>query len=288
MPEFIEISDLNASGCEVFTKLTEAQLRNRLEPEKGIFIAESPKVIELAINAGYEPVSILTEKRCVEGFLNSAAEAPGCAAGIMRRCGDIPVYLAPQDILSRLTGYKLNRGVLCAVRRPVPKSAEDICQNAHRIAVLENIVDSTNIGAVFRSAAALGIDAVLITPSCCDPLLRRSVRVSMGTVLLVPWAVIGEEVGDWPGKGLELLRSWGFRTAAMALSDSSVSIDDPILAAEEKLAIVLGTEGDGLSETTIASCDYTVKIPMSLGVDSLNVAAAGAVAFWQLRWQGKR
>lgn len=278
MPEFIEINDLNAPGCEVFTKLTEAQLRNRLEPEKGIFIAESPKVIDLAISAGCELVSILTEKRCLEG----------CASGIIQRCGDIPVYLAPPEVLSQMTGYKLNRGVLCAVRRPKPRSAEEICRNAHRIAVLENIVDSTNIGAAFRSAAALGIDAVLVTPSCCDPLLRRSVRVSMGTVLLVPWSVIGEESSDWPGKGIEQLHSWGFRTAAMALSDRSVSIDDPDLAAEDKLAIVLGTEGDGLSSSTIASCDYTVKIPMSLGVDSLNVAAAGAVAFWELRWRGER
>jgi tRNA G18 (ribose-2'-O)-methylase SpoU len=278
MPEFIEINDLNAPGCEVFTKLTEAQLRNRLEPEKGIFIAESPKVIDLAISAGCELVSILTEKRCLEG----------CASGIIQRCGDIPVYLAPPEVLSQMTGYKLNRGVLCAVRRPKPRSAEEICRNAHRIAVLENIVDSTNIGAAFRSAAALGIDAVLVTPSCCDPLLRRSVRVSMGTVLLVPWAVIGEESSDWPGKGIEQLHSWGFRTAAMALSDRSVSIDDPDLAAEDKLAIVLGTEGDGLSSSTIANCDYTVKIPMSLGVDSLNVAAAGAVAFWELRWRGER
>lgn len=274
MPEFIEINDLNAPGCEVYTKLTEAQLRNRLEPEKGIFIAESPKVIKLAIDAGYELVSMLTEKRCLDG----------CASEVINCCGDIPVYLAPTEVLSQMTGYKLNRGVLCAVRRPKPKSAEEICRSAHRIAVLENIVDSTNIGAVFRSAAALGIDAVLVTPSCCDPLLRRSVRVSMGTVLLVPWAMIGEEASDWPSKGLEMLNSLGFKTAAMALSDRSVSIDDPSLAAESKLAIVLGTEGDGLSPKTIASCDYTVKIPMSLGVDSLNVAAAGAVAFWQLRW----
>lgn len=278
MPEFIEINDLNAPGCEVFTKLTEAQLRNRLEPEKGIFIAESPKVIDLAISSGYELVSILTEKRCLEG----------CASVIIQRCGDIPVYLAPPEVLSQMTGYKLSRGVLCAVRRPKPRSAEEICRNAHRVAVLENIVDSTNIGAAFRSAAALGIDAVLVTPSCCDPLLRRSVRVSMGTVLLVPWAVIGEESSDWPGKGIEQLHAWGFRTAAMALSNRSVSIDDPALAAEDKLAIVLGTEGDGLSSSTIASCDYTVKIPMSLGVDSLNVAAAGAVAFWELRWRGER
>ncbi len=276
MPNFIEITTLDHPGCEVYTKLTEAQLRNRLEPEKGIFIAESPKVIELAMQRGYELVSMLTEKRCLDG----------CAGDLIRNCGDIPVYLADQDILSTMTGYKLNRGVLCAVRRPAARSAEDICRDAHRVAVLENIVDTTNIGAVFRSAAALGIDAVLVTPSCCDPLLRRAVRVSMGTVLVVPWAQIGEEPEDWPEKGLSLLNSWGFKTAAMALSDDSVSIDDPVLAAEDKLAIVLGTEGDGLSKDTIARCDHTVKIPMSNGVDSLNVAAAGAVAFWQLKWRG--
>lgn len=276
MPNFIEITTLDHPGCEVYTKLTEAQLRNRLEPEKGIFIAESPKVIELAMQRGYELVSMLTEKRCLDG----------CAGALIRNCGDIPVYLADQDILSTMTGYKLNRGVLCAVRRPAARSAEDICRDAHRVAVLENIVDTTNIGAVFRSAAALGIDAVLVTPSCCDPLLRRAVRVSMGTVLVVPWAQIGEEPEDWPEKGLSLLNSWGFKTAAMALSDDSVSIDDPVLAAEDKLAIVLGTEGDGLSKDTIARCDHTVKIPMSNGVDSLNVAAAGAVAFWQLKWRG--
>lgn len=274
MPEFIEIDSLSAPGCEVFTQLTEAQLRNRLEPEKGIFIAESPKVIAMAIDRGLELVSILTEKRCLDG----------CAADIISRCGDIPVYLAPPELLEKMTGYRLNRGVLCAVRRPKPLNAQEICRNAHRIAVLENIVDTTNIGAVFRSAAALGMDAVLITPSCCDPLLRRAVRVSMGTVLAVPWAVIGDAPEDWPDRGLQLLNEWGFRTAAMALSDRSVSIDDPRLAAEERLAVILGTEGDGLSENTIAQCDYTVKIPMSHGVDSLNVAAAGAVAFWQLRW----
>lgn len=276
MPEFIEIDDLSAPCCEVFTKLTEAQLRNRLEPEKGIFMAESPKVIAMALDHGLEPLSILTEKRCLDG----------CAADILNRCGDIPVYLAPSELLEKMTGYRLNRGVLCAVRRPKPKNAEEICRNAHRIAVLENIVDTTNIGAVFRSAAALGMDAVLLTPSCCDPLLRRAVRVSMGTVFAVPWAVIGDSAEDWPQRGLELLHDWGFRTAAMALSDRSVSISDPQLAAEERLAVILGTEGDGLSQSTIAQCDYTVKIPMSHGVDSLNVAAAGAVAFWQLRWQG--
>lgn len=278
MPEFIEITDLSAPGADAYTKLTEAQLRNRLEPEKGIFIAESPKVIALALDAGYEIVSVLTEERCLEG----------CAKEIIHRLGDVPVYLAGQELLSQITGYKLNRGVLAAVKRPAPKNAEEICRNAHRIAVLENIVDSTNLGAAFRSAAALGIDAVLITPSCCDPLLRRAVRVSMGTVLLVPWAVICDTPEDWFSTGTAKLNSWGFKTAAMALSDKSVSIDDPALAAEEKLAIVLGTEGDGLSKDTIAHCDYTVKIPMYHGVDSLNVAAAGAVAFWELRWRGGR
>lgn len=275
MPELIKVSSLGFPGSEIFTGLTEHQLRNKLEPEKGIFIAESAKVVSLALDAGYEPVSILTEERCLHGE----------AKEVVDKCGDIPVYIAEPGVLSEITGYKLNRGVLGAFRRPAPANAEVICRNAHRIAVLENIVDTTNIGAVFRSAAALGIDAVLITPSCCDPLLRRAVRVSMGTILLVPWAVIGDSPEDWINNGTDILRSWGFRSAAMALSDNSVSIDDPVLAAEDKLAIVLGTEGDGLSKQTIAHCDYTVKIPMAHGVDSLNVAAAGAVAFWQLRWR---
>ena len=283
MPRFIEITDLSVPEAEVYTKLTEAQLRNRLEPQKGIFIAESPKVIKLALEAGYEVLSMLTEKRCLEG----------CAAEIidllnaLPQYAELPVYLAEHELLSGITGYQLNRGLLAAVRRPAPKSPQEICRGSHRIAVLENIVDSTNLGAAFRSAAALGIDAVLITPSCCDPLLRRAVRVSMGTVLLVPWAVVCGSPEEWYEDGTSLLNSWGFKTAAMALSDNSVSIDDPALAAEDKLAIVLGTEGDGLSAKTIAKCDYTVKIPMSHGVDSLNVAAAGAVAFWQLRWRGE-
>ncbi len=281
MPQYIEITDLSAPAAEVYTRLTEAQLRNRLEPEKGIFIAESPKVIKLAAEAGYEILSMLTERRCLEG----------CAAEIMEllsaspKYDGLPVYLAGHELLSGITGYQLNRGLLAAVRRPAPADPRELCRSAHRVAVLENIVDSTNMGAIFRSAAALGIDAVLITPSCCDPLLRRAVRVSMGTVLLVPWAQICSSPEEWYESGTELLRSWGFRTAAMALSDDSVSIDDPRLADEERLAIVLGTEGDGLSKETIARCDYTVKIPMSHGVDSLNVAAAGAVAFWQLKWR---
>ena len=281
MPRFIEITDLSAPEAEVYTKLTEAQLRNRLEPEKGIFIAESPKVIKLALEAGCEVLSMLTERRCLDG----------CAAEIislldtMPQCAELPIYLAEHELLSGITGYQLNRGILAAVRRPSTKDPAEICRKAHRIAVLENIVDSTNLGAAFRSAAALGIDAVLVTPSCCVPLLRRAVRVSMGTVLLVPWAVICKSPEDWYENGTSLLRSWGFKTAAMALSGKSVSIDDPALAAEEKLAIVLGTEGNGLSERTISGCDYNVKIPMFHGVDSLNVAAAGAVAFWQLRWR---
>ena len=242
MPHIIEITDLNAPELAVYTKLTESQLRNKLEPEKGIFIAESPKVIGTALDAGCEPLSFLMERRQIEGP----------AAGVLARCPGAVVYTADRSVLQTLTGYALTRGVLCAMRRPAPRRAEELCRSASRVAVLEGIVDSTNIGAIFRSATALGVDAVLLSPSCCDPLCRRAVRVSMGT-------------------------------AAMALDDRAVSIDDPALQAEEKLAIVLGTEGDGLAHSTIARCDYTVMIPMQHGVDSLNVAAAGAVAFWELR-----
>ena len=268
----IEITDIHAPELEAYTKLTEAQLRNRLEPEKGIFIAESPKVIQCALDAGCEPVSLLLERRQVEGQ----------AKPVLERCGDIPVYVAERSVLDKLTGYPLTRGVLCAMKRPKPQSAEALCRTARRVAVLENIVDTTNIGAIFRSAAALGIDAILLTPSCCDPLCRRAVRVSMGTVFLVPWCRL-EEADAWPEKGTALLHSLGFRTAAMALAADALSISDAALAREEKLAIVLGTEGDGLSAQTIADCDYKVMIPMSHRVDSLNVAAAGAVAFWELR-----
>ena len=271
--KLIEISDFNAPELDAYARLTEAQLRNRLEPEKGIFIAESVKVIATALDAGYEPLSLLMEPKHIEGQ----------AAEIIARCSDIPVYTAGRDILARLTGYELTRSVLCAMRRPRPRSLEEVCANARRIAVLEGIVDATNVGAIFRSAAALNMDAVLLTPTCSDPLYRRAARVSMGTVFQIPWARIGDTPGDWPHPGLERLRGMGFRTAAMALSAESVSIDDPRLAAEDRLAIVLGTEGDGLSESTIADCDYTVKIPMAHGVDSLNVAAASAVAFWELR-----
>ena len=272
MPNIIEITDFHAPELDPYARLTQNQLRNRLEPEKGIFIAESPKVIDRALDAGYKPVSLLMERK----------QITGPAAGILSRCGDAPVYTADREMLAELTDFELTRGVLCAFHRPAPRPVEELCKNARRVAVLEGIVDSTNVGAIFRSAAALNMDAVLINPSCCDPLCRRAVRVSMGTVFQVPWGQLGETPADWPEKGMDILHSLGFKTAAMALSDRSVSIDDEQLAKEPKLAIVLGTEGDGLAADTIASCDYTVKIPMSHGVDSLNVAAASAVAFWQL------
>ena len=272
MPNIIEITDFHAPELDPYARLTQNQLRNRLEPEKGIFIAESPKVIDRALDAGYKPVSLLMERR----------QITGPAAGILSRCGDAPVYTANREMLAELTGFELTRGVLCAFHRPAPRPVEELCKNARRVAVLEGIVDSTNVGAIFRSAAALNMDAVLINPSCCDPLCRRAVRVSMGTVFQVPWGQLGDSPADWPEKGMDVLHALGFKTAAMALSDRSVSIDDEALAREPKLAIVLGTEGDGLASSTIASCDYTVKIPMSHGVDSLNVAAASAVAFWQL------
>ena len=272
MPNIIEITDFHAPELDPYARLTQNQLRNRLEPEKGIFIAESPKVNDRALDAGYKPVSLLMERK----------QITGPAAGILSRCGDAPVYTADREMLAELTGFELTRGVLCAFHRPAPRPVEELCKNARRVAVLEGIVDSTNVGAIFRSAAALNMDAVLINPSCCDPLCRRAVRVSMGTVFQVPWGQLGETPADWPEKGMDILHSLGFKTAAMALSDRSVSIDDEQLAKEPKLAIVLGTEGDGLAAGTIASCDYTVKIPMSHGVDSLNVAAASAVAFWQL------
>lgn len=273
MPNIIEISDLTLPQLDVFAQLTDAQLRNRLEAEKGIFIAESPKVIERALDAGYEPVSLLMERRHISGQ----------GRNIIDRCRDIPVYTADRAVLAGLTGYTLTRGVLCAMRRMALPSVEKVCASARRVAVMEGIVDSTNVGAIFRSAAALNIDAVLVTPTCGDPLYRRAVRVSMGAVFQVPWTRIGSQPSEWPEAGMEQLRALGFKTAAMALSDDSVSIDDSRLAAEERLAIVLGTEGDGLAKHTIANCDYTVRIPMSHQVDSLNVAAASAVAFWELR-----
>ena len=273
MPNIIELTDITAPELDVFARLTEAQLRSRLEPEKGIFIAESPKVIRLALNGGYTPVSLLMERHHITGQ----------GADIIARCGEIPVYTADREVLAQLTGYELTRGILCAMRRPVLRTAEELCANARRVAVLEGIADSTNVGAIIRSAAALNVDAVLLTPTCCDPLCRRAVRVSMGTVFQVPWTRIGEDPAEWPHPGIERLRAMGFKTAAMALTDKSISMEDPALTQEEKLAIVLGTEGDGLVHQTIADCDYTVRIPMAHGVDSLNVAAASAVAFWQLR-----
>ena len=273
MANIIEITDFSAPELDAFARLTEAQLRNKLEPEKGIFIAESPKVIQRALKAGYEPVSLLTERKHLGGQ----------AKDLVAMLGDVPVYTADDDLLEGLTGYALTRGVLCAMRRRVMPTVEELCKDARRVAVLESIVDATNVGAIFRSAAALGIDAVLVTPTCCDPLYRRAARVSMGTVFQVPWARIGETAADWPERGMERLKALGFQTAAMALSDDSVSVEDPALRDVEKLAIILGTEGDGLSADTIADCDHVVRIPMREGVDSLNVAAASAVAFWELR-----
>lgn len=267
MPHIIEVTDLAAPELDVYARLTEAQLRNRLEPDKGVFIAESPKVIATALDAGYEPLSLLMERRHIEGD----------AQPILARCGGIPVYTAERETLARLTGFELTRGVLCAMRRPRLPSVEEVCARARRVAVLESIVDHTNVGAIFRSAAALGIDAVLVTPTCCDPFYRRAVRVSMGTVFQVPWTYLPED-GDWQ----QTLHALGFQTAAMALRDDSLRIDDKRLRTVPRLAIVLGTEGDGLASNTIAACDYTVRIPMTHGVDSLNVAAASAVAFYQL------
>lgn len=268
-----KIDSLNSPELDVYVRLTGAELRAKKENGQGIFIAESPTVIEVAIQGGCEPISVLTDERLVKS---------GDVERLLLKHPDIPVYTASRDTLTELTGFELTRGALCAMRRPNPKSLEEVLCTARRIAVLEAVCDSTNIGALFRSAAALGIDAVLVTPTSCDPLSRRAVRVSMGTVFLVPWARIGESAADWP-RDIDKLHSLGFKCAAMALSDKSVSIDDEALMAEEKIALILGTEGTGLCKETIEKCDYTVKIPMSNGVDSLNVAAAGAIAFWQLR-----
>lgn len=269
MARIREITNLSAPELDVFARLTEAQLRNKLEPEKGVFIAESPKVIRRALDAGLMPKAFLMERKHIDGQ----------AAELLARCPETPVYTADREVLAGLTGYEMTRGILCAMARPQLPEVETLCADAHRVAVLEGIVDTTNIGAIFRSAAALHMDAVLLTPTCCDPLNRRAARVSMGTVFQVPWT----RIGPWPASGLTLLHRLGFRTAAMALNDDSVSVDDPCLRDVDRLAIVLGTEGDGLAEETIARCDYTVKIPMSHDVDSLNVAAASAVAFWELR-----
>ena len=268
-----KINDLSAPELDVYIRLTGAELRAKKENGQGVFIAESPTVIEVAMQGGCEPISILTDERLVFS---------GEVERLIKRHPDVPVYTASRDTLTALTGFELTRGALAAMRRPKPKTVEEVLKGARRIAVLEEVCDSTNIGALFRSAAALGIDAVLVTPTCCDPLCRRAVRVSMGTVFLVPFAKIGDTPADWP-KDMERLKALGFKTAAMALTDNSVSIDDENLMNEEKLAVILGTEGHGLLKETIEKADYTVKIPMYHGVDSLNVAAAGAVAFWQLR-----
>lgn len=262
----IEIKDFSAPQLDVYARLSEGQLLNRHEPEQGMFIAESPRVIERALDSGCVPVSILLEKKHIEGQ----------GKEIIRRCGDIPVFTAEFDILTQLTGFKLTRGMLCAMRRPKLKTVYEVCEGARRIVVLENVMNPTNLGAIFRSAAALNMDGILLTPASSNPLYRRSIRVSMGTVFQIPWAFLKEE------NGIEELRNIGFTTVAMALKEEAVRIDAPQLMREEKLAIVLGTEGDGLATGTIAQCDYTVRIPMAHGVDSLNVAAASAVAFWQL------
>lgn len=270
MLNIIEIADFTAPELDIYARFTEVQLLNRHEPEKGIFIAESPKVIERALNAGCIPISFLVERRHIEGE----------AKELISRCADIPVYTAEFDVLTQLTGFPLTRGMLCAMYRPKLRSVKEVCSNAYRIAVLEDVMNPTNIGAIFRSAAALNIDGILLTPASSNPLYRRAIRVSMGTVFQIPWTFLDQQ--SWLHSGIRILHDLGFKTAAMALSDNSIRIDDPRVMNEEKLAIVLGTEGDGLSSRTIAQCDYTVRIPMSHGVDSLNVAAASAVAFWQL------
>lgn len=276
MPKIIEITDFDAPELDVYARWNENQLLNRAEPEKAMFIAESPNVVERAMNAGYEPVSMLLERKHIEGE----------AAKVITRCADIPIYTAESDILKQLTGFALTRGVLCAMKRkPLPR-AEEVLKDTRRAVILENVMNPTNVGAIFRSAAALGMDAVLLTPGCSDPLYRRAARVSMGTVFQIPWTYLGTEA-VWPHPGIDLIREMGFKTVAMALTEKSIGIDDEKLQKDEKLAVILGTEGDGLALDTIADCDYTVKIPMAHGVDSLNVAAASAVAFWELGKQHK-
>ncbi len=276
MTNIIEIENFNAPELDIYARMTENQLLNRHEPEKGMFIAESPKVIERALNAGCVPISILLEKKHIEGE----------AKEIINRCNNIPIYTAEFNILTQLTGFELTRGALCAMYRPQLPTVEQICKNAKRIAVLENVMNPTNIGAIFRSAAALNMDAILLTPACSNPLYRRAIRVSMGTVFQIPWTFIGDKSSDWITNGSQQLHNLGFKTAAMALCNESVNINDKNLMSEDKLAIILGTEGDGLANSTIVNSDYTVCIPMSHGVDSLNVAAASAVAFWELGKKG--
>ena len=272
----IEITDFDAPELDVYARLTEAQLLNKDHPEDGLFIAESPKVISRALDGGYEPVSVLVEKKQVLEDAETIA--------VLGKCGNVPVYTAEFEVLTKLTGFKLTRGMLCAMKRRRLPGLQEICNGCDRIEVLENVMNPTNVGAIFRSAAALHMDAVILTGGCSNPLYRRASRVSMGTVFQIPWTFVDNSV-IWPEEGMKILRELGFKTAAMALKEDSVSIDDPELMKEDKLAVILGTEGDGLAPETIADCDYTVMIPMSHGVDSLNVAAASAVAFWQL---GKR
>lgn len=272
MPNIIEVTDFLVPELDIYARLTENQLFHCYEPEEGLFIAESPKVIERALDAGYMPVSFLLERKHVCGQ----------AREILARCEGVPIYVAELEILTRLTGFPLTRGALCAMRRRLPPEVKEICAEACRVVVLENVMNPTNIGAIFRSAAALNMDAVLLTPGCCDPLYRRAIRVSMGTVFQIPWTYLSRKTADWPQPGIKFLRELGFKTVAMALNEEAVSIRDQRLAAEKQLAIVLGTEGEGLTDDTIADCDYTVRIPMAHGVDSLNVAAASAVTFWEL------
>ena len=276
MPTPQEITNISAPQLDVYARLSEPQLLHINEPKPGIFIAESPKVIARALGRGCRPISFLAEREQLKGE----------AEELLKSCGDVPIYTARMEILTKITGYKLTRGILCAMERPPLPAVEEICQNARRIAVLERVMNPTNVGAIFRSAAALGIDAVLLTPDSSNPLYRRAIRVSMGTVFQLPWTFF--EKGSWPEEGVRLLRELGFRTAALALKKDSVGLDDSRLLAEEKLALILGTEGDGLASATIADCDYTVMIPMARGVDSLNVAAASAVAFWEVGKAGRR
>lgn len=273
MPHIIEINDFNAPELNIYTKYSEKQLRHIYEPDNGLFIAESPKVIERALDFGCIPVSLLLENKHIDGQ----------AKEIIKKCGDIPIYTSTFDILTKLTGFELTRGALCAMYRPKLPDIKTVCKNAKRIAILENVMNPTNIGAIFRCAAALNMDAILLTPACSDPLYRRCLRVSMGTVFQIPWTYIGDKSGSLSDNGIDVIKKLGFKTAAMALKKDSVDIDDEKLLSEEKLAIILGTEGDGLAPSTINDCDYSVCIPMSHQVDSLNVAAASAIAFWQLR-----
>ncbi|KIR03948.1 hypothetical protein P261_02763 [Lachnospiraceae bacterium TWA4] len=270
MAKIIEITDFNEKALDIYARKSEGELLNRHEPEKGIFIAESPKVIERALNSGCKPISILMEKKHINGQ----------GQEILKRCKDVPVYVAEFDILTQLTGFKLTRGMLCAMHRPAPKTFDEVCASAKRIVILENIMNPTNVGAIFRSAAALNMDSVILTYDCSNPLYRRAIRVSMGTVFQIPWMILDKDV--WPEQAIKTLHEKGFKTAALALSNDSVPIDDPNLMNEEKIALIFGSEGDGLTTKTITDCDYTVKIPMSHDVDSLNVAAASAVACWQI------